>query len=105
MGFYRTADPFERSQLHYTELTYGYCDFSATVDSLAKWTELGGAEREKLSGSETLGFVYPCSLCVCSWLRSRIRPLRRRRQSGHAAETAGAAHPPPQQSSQQLANA
>lgn len=65
LGFYRTADPFERSQLHCTELTYGYCDFSAPVDSLTKWIQLGGgAKREKLSGSETPNCVHTCSLCV-----------------------------------------
>lgn len=28
------------------ELTHGYCDFSALVDSLAKWIELQGAKEK-----------------------------------------------------------
>lgn len=33
-------------EAHCAELTYGYCDFSALVDSLGKWIELQGAKEK-----------------------------------------------------------
>lgn len=102
--FYSAADSLFQSRGHCVQLTYGYCAFSAMVDSLAEWIELWGTHththREKLRMSNWTVCFLPF---ICSWLWPWVCALRCRSQPGHAAETAGAANPSTQQHPRQLA--
>lgn len=64
--FYSAADSLFQSRGHCVQLTYGYCAFSAMVDSLAEWIELWSANTQKSWGCQTELCVFSLSYAVGS---------------------------------------